>query len=325
MSQSMTRIRRIGAAALLVAVSFSGGVALGASDPSESPERGRWPTGSELRASLGALGYAFSLGAPGSPWAGDGFWTGGQPDIPGSFTWSPEHSVRLDGADDAPVTARLLVGADARLTQLVDVGTAVGVSTSVLLEVSDVVRESAVPGGASSCAFAEWPLGGGRIVLWRGDTFEAADVEVAFEPLQDNQAVGTSPDPSSSLDDVIPASAEEACPPAGAGATVQPSTTPGPGPSEAVPITVVTIEAREFGFSPAALTIPATGATRIVVKDAGRIVHNFTIDALDVQIVVPPGGSGEVTLVDPAPGTYQFHCSISGHKEAGMVGTITVE
>ena len=104
-----------------------------------------------------------------------------------------------------------------------------------------------------------------------------------------------------------------------------PSTTPGPGPSETEPITIVTIEAREFGFSPAAVTIPASGAARIVVKDAGRIVHNLTIDALGVQVVVPPGGSSEVTLVDLEPGTYQFYCSISGHKEAGMVGTITVE
>jgi len=325
MSQSMTGIRRTGAAALLVAVSFSGGVANGASEPSESPETGRWPTGSELRASLGTLGDAFSLGAPGSPWAGDGFWTGGQPDIPGSFAWPPERSMRLDGADDAPVTARLLVGGDARLTQLLDVGTAMGASTGQLLDVSDRVRESTAPAQANSCVFAEWPLQGGRIVLWRGDALEVADVEVAFEPLQDDQAVGTSPGLSSSLDDVIPVSAEEACPPAGAGATDQPSTTPGPGTGATAPITVVTIEAREFGFSPAAVTIPASGATRIVVKDAGRIVHNFTIDALDVQIVVPPGGSGEVTLVDPQPGTYPFYCSISGHKEAGMVGTITVE
>jgi plastocyanin len=325
MSQSMTRIRRIGAAALLVAVSFSGGVANGASEPSESPKAGRWPTGSELRASLGTLGYAFSLGAPGSPWTGDGFWTGGQPDVPGSFAWTPERSVRLDGADDAPVTARLLVGGDARLTQLLDVGTAEGAPMGLLLDVSDLVRESTVPAQADSCVFAEWSLEGGRVVLWRGDTLEVADVEVAFEPLQDLRAVDASPGLSSSLDDGIPASAEEACPPAGAGATVQPSTTPGPGPSEAVPVTVVTIEAREFGFSPAALTIPASGATRIVVKDAGQIVHNFTIDALGVQIVVPPGGSGEVTLVDPAPGVYQFYCSVSGHQEAGMVGTIAVE
>ncbi len=195
----------------------------------------------------------------------------------------------------------------------------------LLLDVSDLVRESTVPAQASSCAFAEWPLERGRIVLWRGDTTDAADVEVAFQPLQDEQAVGTSPGLSSSPDDVIPVSAEEACPPAGAGAIDQPPTTPGPGTGETVPVNVVTIEAREFGFNPAAVTIPASGTTRIVVKDAGRIVHNLTIDALGIQVVAPPGGSAEVTLVDPQPGTYPFYCSVSGHKEAGMVGTITVE
>jgi plastocyanin len=325
MPQSMTRIFRTAAAALLVAASFSGGIASAASEPSASAEADRWPTGSALRASLETLGYAFMPGASGSPWAGDGFWTGGQQGIPGSFTWSPERSVRLDGADDAPVTARLMVGGDARLTELLDVGTAVGAPMDLLLDVSDLVRESTVPAQASSCAFAEWPLERGRIVLWRGDTTDAADVEVAFQPLKDEQAVGTSPGLSVSPDDVIPLSAEEACPPAGAGATDQPSTTPGPGPTGSAAITTVTIEAREFGFSPAAVTIPASGATRIVVRDAGRIVHNFTIDALGVQVVVPPGGSGEVTLVDPAPGTYPFYCSVSGHQEAGMVGTITVE
>ena len=101
--------------------------------------------------------------------------------------------MRLDGADDAPVTARLLVGGDARLTQLLDVGTAMGAPMDLLVDVSDLVRESAVPAQANRCAFAEWPLEGGRIVLWRGDTTEVADVEVAFEPLQDDQAVGTSP------------------------------------------------------------------------------------------------------------------------------------
>jgi uncharacterized cupredoxin-like copper-binding protein len=324
MSQSMIRIRRASAVVLLVAASF-GGVAHGAGEPSASPEIGRWPTGSELRASLGALGYAFSPLASGSPWTGDGFWTGGQADIPGSFAWTPERSVRLDGADDGPVTARLLVGADARLTQLLDVGTAEGAPMGLLLDVSDLVRDSVGPGQASTCAFAEWPLESGRIVLWRGDTLGAADVEVAFEPLHDGRVVGTSPGLSSGLDDSIPASAEEACPSVVAGATGQPSQTQDPGPSDAARIAVVTIEAREFGFNPAALTIPASGATRIVVKDAGRIVHNFTIDALGVQVVVPPGGSSEVTLVDPQPGTYQFYCSVSGHKEAGMVGTITVE
>ena len=325
MSQSMIRARWMGAVLLLVAASFSGGIARGAVEPSEPPGGHRWPTGNELRASLGSLGYSFSLGAPGSPWPGDGSWTGGRPDIPGSFAWPPERSVRLAGADDAPVTIRLLVGADARLIQLLDVGAAVGASTNLLLEVSDLVRASTGQAPASSCPFADWPTGGGRIVLWRGDTLGAADVEVAFEPLEEGRVVGASAGPSSDPNDGIPVSAEEACPASGAHATGSPSTTPGPGPSETEPLAVVTIEAREFGFSPAAVTISASGATRIVVKDAGGIVHNLTIDELEIQVVVPPGSSGEVTIVDPEPGTYLFYCSISGHREAGMVGTLTVE
>lgn len=325
MSRSMTRIRRTGAVLLLVAVSFSGGVAHGVGEPPASPGAGRWPTASELRASLGTLGYAFSPGASGSPWTGDGFWTGGQPDIPGSFAWTPERSVRLDGAHDVPVTARLLVGADARLIELLDLGTAVGVPTSLLLEVGDAVRKAADPALVRTCAFSTWPVPGGRIVLWRGGMREATDLEVAFEPQQGDDPVEPGPGPSSGLAEGIPASAEEACGAAGDGATGLPPPAQGPAPNETATITVVTIQATEFGFSPVALTIPSSGATRIVIEDVGHIVHNLTVDALDIQVVVPPGGSGEVMIVDPSPGTYPFYCSISGHKEAGMVGTITVE
>jgi hypothetical protein len=40
----------------------------------------------------------------------------------------------------------------------------------------------------------------------------------------------------------------------------------------------LTVEAREFSFSPSELTIPALGTTTIVLKDAGFITHNFTVD-----------------------------------------------
>ena len=32
----------------------------------------------------------------------------------------------------------------------------------------------------------------------------------------------------------------------------------------------------------------------------------------------------EVTVTDPPPGRYEFYCSVSGHREAGMVGTLVV-
>jgi uncharacterized cupredoxin-like copper-binding protein len=87
----------------------------------------------------------------------------------------------------------------------------------------------------------------------------------------------------------------------------------------------VDIVARDLAFTPTRLDIPAIGSTRIVLRNDGFVVHNLTVDELAIQVVVSRGGVGEVTLVDPPPGTYPFYCSVSGHREAGMVGTLVVE
>ena len=87
----------------------------------------------------------------------------------------------------------------------------------------------------------------------------------------------------------------------------------------------VEVEAHEFYFQPNQLTVSASGPTTIVLHDTGMITHNFTVDALGIQVVASHGRTAEVTLQDLPPGSYQFYCSISGHKEAGMVGTIVVQ
>ena len=58
--------------------------------------------------------------------------------------------------------------------------------------------------------------------------------------------------------------------------------------------------------------------------DLSASVHDFSIDALNIAVTLNPGESGEVTINAPA-GTYEYYCSIPGHKAAGMVGTLTVE
>jgi uncharacterized cupredoxin-like copper-binding protein len=86
-----------------------------------------------------------------------------------------------------------------------------------------------------------------------------------------------------------------------------------------------TIDLFEFGFKPNAVTIPANTPVTLTLKNTGTTIHNFNIDQLNVQSPdINPGQSVTVTINAPA-GTYQFYCNIPGHKEAGMVGTLTVQ
>ncbi len=87
----------------------------------------------------------------------------------------------------------------------------------------------------------------------------------------------------------------------------------------------VTVRTGEFWFDPNELVIPAAGATTLILANSGISVHNFTVDELGVEIVASRGRSGQTTVVDPPPGAYLFYCSVSGHKEAGMVGRLIVE
>ncbi len=84
----------------------------------------------------------------------------------------------------------------------------------------------------------------------------------------------------------------------------------------------ISIEATEFAFTPNKITTTA-GTRTFEVRNKGTIEHDLTIDAVNLKITVGPGSSGTGSA-DLKPGTYEFYCSIPGHKEAGMTGTLTV-
>jgi len=96
-------------------------------------------------------------------------------------------------------------------------------------------------------------------------------------------------------------------------------------PDGSLPAVPVVVEAHEFGFGPAELTIPAVGPITLELLDTGLIPHNLTVDALGIQVVAAAGRSATATLEGLTPGTYEFYCSISGHRQAGMVGTLIVQ
>jgi plastocyanin len=86
----------------------------------------------------------------------------------------------------------------------------------------------------------------------------------------------------------------------------------------------VAIEMQDIKFRPTEITIPANTAVTVDLANTGAAIHNFNVDDLDVHSGdYEAGEEGSVTIT-AAPGEYEFHCSIPGHKEAGMVGKLIV-
>jgi plastocyanin/mono/diheme cytochrome c family protein len=86
----------------------------------------------------------------------------------------------------------------------------------------------------------------------------------------------------------------------------------------------ILLEAEDpFSWSETEITVKPGDTIEVV--NAGVSEHDFTVDEWGMKEAL----SGEpITITipeDAAPGDYVFYCSIPGHRENGMVGTITVE
>lgn len=68
------------------------------------------------------------------------------------------------------------------------------------------------------------------------------------------------------------------------------------------------------------------GRVAIVLENPSSVPHNVSIEGQGVEQegdTVGKGGTSEVT-VRVEPGTYTYFCSVPGHREGGMEGTLTV-
>jgi uncharacterized cupredoxin-like copper-binding protein len=89
--------------------------------------------------------------------------------------------------------------------------------------------------------------------------------------------------------------------------------------------TGLTIEMGEFFFKPNMFTIPANTDFVVTLKNTGVVAHDFVVEKSAVSSeLIDPSTTGTVTVNLPA-GSYQFICSVEGHADAGMYGTVTVE
>ena len=109
-----------------------------------------------------------------------------------------------------------------------------------------------------------------------------------------------------------------AAPTGGTPATGSQDQAAGQGSGEAVEV-----DARDIFFEPDELSIPADTDVTVHIPNEGVTLHNFSIDELGVDIDIDPGATGEAVINAPA-GEYEYYCNVPGHREAGMVGTLTV-
>jgi plastocyanin len=69
------------------------------------------------------------------------------------------------------------------------------------------------------------------------------------------------------------------------------------------------------------------GPLRITSPNESSVPHNIALEGQgvnEVGEVVQNGGVSEISA-DVVQGEYQFYCSVTGHRAAGMEGTLTVE
>ena len=88
----------------------------------------------------------------------------------------------------------------------------------------------------------------------------------------------------------------------------------------------VPVAAEGLVYDVTELTASAGEITLTSVNDQA-VPHNIAIEGPDGDVIgeiVQDGGVSEITVELPA-GTYEYYCSVPGHREAGMVGTLTVE
>jgi len=106
----------------------------------------------------------------------------------------------------------------------------------------------------------------------------------------------------------------------------------------------ITLTMNEFQFQPAQITVNVGQPIKLVMKNTGTVLHDFVSRDAMVEVMAEHGAEhdmgGMPTAMHAAieagqqstlefkatqAGTYTFYCTVAGHKEAGMQGTLIVK
>lgn len=110
----------------------------------------------------------------------------------------------------------------------------------------------------------------------------------------------------------------------------------------------IMISAKTMQYQPATFEVTAGQTVRLTFRNDDVVEHDLSVMEFPMshmgatqepmaghdmgEMAVEPelhmaaavGGTGVLEFTPSKPGTYEFFCTVAGHKEAGMVGTLTV-
>lgn len=86
----------------------------------------------------------------------------------------------------------------------------------------------------------------------------------------------------------------------------------------------VRVVGREFSFEPREMRLRTDETVNVVFDNRGHMFHTLTVGELGLELRVNGGDRIAGALRAERPGRYAFICTVPGHAEAGMRGTITV-
>jgi plastocyanin len=116
----------------------------------------------------------------------------------------------------------------------------------------------------------------------------------------------------------------------GVAVAAAPVAAPAQAPAAAVPAEVKVV-ATDLKFTPPALQAKVGQSLKVTFENRGVIEHDLTFPTLKsdkpasaLKVVAKPGQTATLEFTPTAAGAYEYVCTIPGHKEAGMKGTINV-
>ena len=87
----------------------------------------------------------------------------------------------------------------------------------------------------------------------------------------------------------------------------------------------ITLIATDFAYQPAQIKMPGLGELTIKLENKGLVDHDFVIEGVGgPKLLVKPKESGTATFKITKAGKFNIGCTVQGHKEAGMKGTLVV-